>query len=274
VTAIAMHSTPRWSDVAIEQIRAAGLRLRAIGVILLGTLLMFGGIAIRVALNFRNSIAAHPHQSPTSFGYSPEVSVLVMYLALILPAALWHEESPSRRMYHMSMPIDRSTHALTKALAGWAWAMIATLVFVLFIMAIDAITRRIAGISTPAFQGIEFWEWLVPFTSVTIAYMLSSAAAIGAETPAVWIVGPPVLYAGVAIVLAMLGLPQVSASMLKLFSGYYGAASSLGGQVLGMDSLGHATGPSIGRWLGATAIWGAGAAAILYLVSNRRRDVK
>ena len=274
MTAIAMHSTPRWTDVAVEQIRAAGLRLRAVGVILLGTIMLFGGIAIRVSMNYQHSNATHPPRGAPAFGFAPEVSSLLMYLALILPAALWHEETPSRRMYHSSMPIERSTHALTKALAGWTWAMLGTFVFVLFVVVIDAITRNIVGASGPLFQGIEPWEWLVPFTSVTIAYMLSSAAAIGAETPAVWVVGPPVIYAGVAIVLAMLNLPHVSESMLKLFSGYYGAAAALGGQVHGVDALGHALGPSAGRWLGATAIWGTGAAAILVLVSKRRRDVK
>jgi hypothetical protein len=119
---------------------------------------------------------------------------------------------------------------------------------------------------------VEWWGWLVPFTSVTIAYLLGSAAAVGAQSPIVWIVGPPVLWAGAGIAAATLGLSDASKAMLTLFSGEFGAAAAIGGRVAQPDDWGRVLGMPSG-WLGATAIWTTAALALLYLVSRRRSSL-
>ncbi len=269
MTAIALHRTPRWLDVAREQIRAVGLHVRVVGVLLLGSLALYSAVAIRVSMNQHAA-----GRSVTGFDFTPQVSMILTYLALLLPAMMWHDEKPSRRMYHLSMPIGRSTHALTKAFAGWVWLMAGTALFVLVIVVVDAVTRNITGHHAPAGSNLKTWEWIVPFTAVSVAYAISCAAAIGTETPAVWIAGLPLLYVGVSVVAAALGYPAASQSLLKLFTGFYGAGAAMGGIVDGgADSAGRLLAASAGRWIGATALWGAAAAAGLYAVSRRRGKV-
>ncbi|MGH7655072.1 MAG: hypothetical protein ACREN6_10455 [Gemmatimonadaceae bacterium] len=269
MTAIAMHPAPRWRDVATEQVLSVGLMLRAMGILLAATLLIYGTVAIRVTANaYRLS-----HPLP-NFAYTPEVTVFITYLALILPALIWHDESPKRRVYHAAMPVARSTHALTRAFAGWVWLMAGTAAFLLVVVAVDAIAKGIGGPSGRV-PVILAWEWLVPFASVTIAYAFASAAAIGAETPAVWILGVPVLYASVSFGIAMFGDAALSRSMLTVLSGRYGASSAMGGWISDMNAAGISTGlPSAERWLFASLIWGAAAAVVLIVVSKRRAALK
>jgi hypothetical protein len=262
-----MHSVPRWSDVALEQIRSVGLRLRAFGALLLGALILYALVAMRVAANDHAATVAHVRHSVTKFEFTPDISILIAYLALLLPALVWHEENPAKRMYHLSMPVGRSAHALTKVFAGWVWLMAGTAVFLLVVISVDGITSNMEGAQWAFATHVAAWEWLVPFTAVTIAYALSSAAAVGAKTPAVWIVGPPVIYVGVAILIAMLGASKVSESMFTLFSGYYGAAAAIGGRYVGIDSAG----PRVVRWLVTTALWGSATAALLVVVSRARK---
>ncbi len=271
MTAVAIHPVPSWPNVALEQIRAMGLRTRAAGALLVGALALYAGVAIRVTMNqHAAALASGRHYGVTTFEFTPQASIILTYFALLLPAMLWHDEKPKRRMYHLSMPVGRSTHALTKALAGWFWLMAGTALFVGAIVVVDLVTRQILGPFARPAASLEAWEWLVPFTTVTIAYALSAAAAIGAETPAVWIVGPPILYAGASVVAALMGHPKVSQTMLKLFSGFYGAGAAMGGTIEGLDAAGRMLGPSAARWIGASVIWGSAAALVLYLVSRRR----
>ncbi len=270
MTSTALHPTPRWSVIAFEQFRSVGLRVRAAGVLLISALALYGGIVIRAAMSQQQANLAAGRHRFMSFEYTPEASVLLTYLALLLPALIWHEEGPGKRMYHLAMPINRSAHALTKVFAGWVWMMLATVVFLLAVVLVDKIVRQVIGAPFPPVMHLELWEWMVPFTTATIAYALSSAAAVGAKTPAVWIVGVPILYAATSILLGMVGSSSLSQSMLKVFSGYYGAGASLAGNVNGLNAVGAATGPDIGRWLVASGLWGVTAAVLLYVVSHRR----
>jgi hypothetical protein len=257
-----MHAAPRWSAVVLEQIRSVGLRVRAFGALLFGAFMLYALVAIRVATTAEGRI---PH-TRTKFDFTPDISILITYLALLLPAIIWHEERPSMRTYHSAMPVGRSSHALTKAFAGWVWLMAATAVFLIVVVGVDAITSHIAGSSTLLATRVAAWEWLVPFTAVTISYVLASAAGIGAETPLVWLVGPPIIYVSTGFVVGLLGYPHLAESMFKLFSGNYGAAAALGGRFVPLD----AAGPRVTRWLLSTALWGTIAATLLVAVSRRR----
>jgi hypothetical protein len=179
---------------------------------------------------------------------------------------MWNEEDPTRRAYHWSMPVTRATHALTRTFAGWLWLIAFIALWLAFIVAIDAISQRIVGTSLrPPTTGAA-WEYLVPFTAATIAYLFASAAAIGARTPLVWIVGPILIYIGVSVLAWSLGYPHLSSAMSKIISGFYGAGAAMYG-VIRVNGF-----PSLDRWLGATVLWGGAAAALLYAVSHRRND--
>jgi hypothetical protein len=268
MTAISLHAPPSWRAIAEEQVRAVGLLMRVAGALLLVVLLLFGGVAISTALRVRDFNAKHLGHAVANFGFTPEVSIIIAFLALFLPIAMWQDEGPPKRAYHWSMPVARSTHALTKTFAGWIWLLAATAVFVLLISIIDAITKRIAGLSFPPDPNFKAWEWLVPFTAVTIAYLFASAAAVGARSPLIWMAGAIMGYFGVIGILNLLGYPDLARAMMKLFSGFYGANTALGGQIGADNTMGSSIFPSLERWLGATIIWGAAGAGLLYAVSH------
>ena len=250
----------------VEQIRSVGLRIRAFGALSLGAFMLYAFVAIRVAIRAQVAADAHSRVSRTTFEFTPDISVLITYLALMLPAIIWHDEKPDRRIYHSAMPVGRATHALTKTFAGWVWLMAATTVFLLVVIGVDAATSHIEHSSTLLATRVAAWEWLVPFTAVTISYALASAAGIGTQTPLVWLVGPPILYISTGFAVGMLGHPHLAESMFKLFSGNYGAAAALGGRFVAFDAYG----PRVTRWLLSTALWGTVAATLLIAVSRRR----
>ncbi len=269
MTTLPVHAAPSLRDVVFEQIRSVGLRVRAVGALLVGALLMYAAFAISVARNQHLAALEHASRGHTNFGFVPEVSVLITYLALLLPALMWHDETPTKRTYHLAMPVARSTHALTKTLAGWVWVMIGTAAFIATVVTVDLITRHIGGVPLRLSERVEWWGWLVPFTSVTIAYLLGSAAAVGAQTPLVWIVGPPVIWAATGIAAASVGFSGTAQSMLKLFSGEFGASAAIGGRVVQPEDWGRVLGMPNG-WFGATVIWGAAATIVLVVISRRR----
>jgi hypothetical protein len=270
MTTTAMHAPPSLRDVTLEQIKSVGLRVRAVGVLLIGAMLLYGVVVAGVVRKEQHSALANlPHPRWSTFGYTPEISILLTYLALLLPVLMWHEENLVKRTYHLAMPVARSTHALVKTLAGWVWAMVGTGFFVAIVVIVDMVTRSMLGLPPGLSERVEWWGWFVPFTSVTIAYVLGSAAAVGALTPAVWVVGPPVLCAAAGIALGSLGYPGASQSVLKIFSGEFGAAAAIGGRVVQPDDWGRVLGMPSG-WFGATVIWGAAATILLVVVSRRR----
>jgi len=266
VTSIPMHTPPRWSDVAVEQIRAVGLRVRVFGALLFGAFMLYAFVAIRVAMRDHAATEAHIRHSVTKFDFTPDISILITYLAMLLPVLIWAEENPKRRTYHLAMPVGRSVHALTKTFAGWVWLITGTAVFLAVVVSVDAVTSNIEGSATLLATRVAAWEWLVPFTAVTISYLLASAAGVGAQTPLIWLVGPPIIYVSAGMAIGLLGYPHLAESMFTLFSGNYGAAAALGGRFIAID----AAGPRVTRWLLSTALWGAAAATLLVAVSRRR----
>src|ERR1035437_2435380 len=267
MTAISMHAAPRWRKIAWEQARAVGLRLRTTGGLFFVTLVLYGGVAIQVA---RSARAKYPspagRPSTVNFSYTPEVSAIIACLALLLPISMWLEEDPTRRAYHWSMPVSRATHAMTRTFAGWLWMIAVIAICLAFIVTIDAVTQRIVGATVPRQSATAAWEYLVPFTAATIAYMLASAAAIGARTPLVWIVGPFLIYVGASILAFMLGFPQLSSAMSSVVSGFYGVTAAMSGNIR-VEGI-----PSLDRWLGATVLWGGAASILVYAVSHRRNE--
>lgn len=259
-----LHTPPRWHAIAYEQVRAIGLQLRVTGVLLLVPLLFYGALALNEARRTLASNLSHAGHATVNFAYTPEVSVAVAFLALFLPVQIWNDESPARRSYHWSMPISRTKHALTKLLAGWMWLIASTALWLLFVLAIDAVTQRTVGITSSHRVVVGGWALVVPFTAVTIAYLLGSAAAIGARSPLVWIAGVPMIYLGASLVVGFAGYVDAARAALSAFSGLYGASAAMAGQVRVDGAL------NVQRWLIASALWGGAAAALVYAMSRRR----
>jgi hypothetical protein len=277
---------PAWTTIAVEQVRLVGLRLRVAGASLLALGLLVGAAFVWFLFNMASgvitsrNIALANHAlsaqaraklavppGPMHVSFSPEISIVVVALALLLPLALWQDEPPAQRGYHLAMPMPASTHTLLRVLAGWVWVMVITVLYLTAFVTVPAIMRWVPGALPVHVHYVSWWEWLVPFTTVTVAYVFASAAAVGARRPLVWLGGAVILFVGGVTLLRMLQMPGAAATLLEGFAGYHGAAAAMAGQI----DLEFGV-PSLSRWLGATTIWGLIGAALLFFAVHRRAE--
>lgn len=267
----ALHARPRWPVVFREQVRATGMVLRTLGALLLPLFLILAGAAIRAVAASRKLNDSGAGRVAMYFSFTPRMSLLCVFFALVLPLIVWQDEDPSRRLYHHAMPVSRVGHASLKSAAGLLWLMFATVLFLLGVATVQVILDRM-GMPQPYDRGFTWWEWLVPFTSLAVAYLFSSAAAVGTRRPVIWIFTPIVLFVLIGREVHEMYFRRLDHALQRVVTGYYGAAAALGGNVGVLDLDAHAMLPSLVRWLGATAIWGSAGAAVFYLAARRRTD--
>lgn len=269
---------PVWRHIAAEQVRLVGLRFRVAGASLLAVGLVVGIGFVRylamvgAGLITVRQIQAARHiaprvltSAPLDVIYSPAISAVLGLLAVMMPLAIWQDEPPGQRDYHLVMPLRTSTHTLTRVLAGWFWLMLLTATFLAAFATFAAVVGLLPGTLPVRILYMSAWEWMVPFTAVTVAYVFASAAGVGARRPFVWLGGTVVLFIGAVSLLGMLQMPAAAAALSSVYSGFLGAGAAMAGQV---DWTAGA--PSLPRWLGATAIWGAAGTTLLVAAAHRR----
>jgi hypothetical protein len=255
MTGIILHTMPRRRTVTLEQIRTVGLFTRS------GALLLVGSFAV-IAIMVINA-AARDHF--TVFDYDPRESGLFSAIAFVYPFLIWQGEDPWHRAYHWMMPVDRRGHALSKVFAGWVWLVAAMVLTLVGIVVIGTIASSVAG-KPLAERSFGWWGWLVPFTSITIAYCLASAAVVGTRQPLVRVVGVVAAFSAITGGLRWLGHPAAAQKVLELQTGRYGLTSALFGPIYTAET------PSLERWLVASAIWGSVAVLLLVWMSSRGAD--
>lgn len=268
-----LHLAPSWRTVAREQVLAIGLLLRVAGGLFGGVLALLVLITVRIAINARNAAALTQTPATISFAYSPRVCAVFVLVAVLFPLAVWQDEDPSRRTYHLAMPVSQSTHALIKVFAGWVWLMLATTLFLLCVALIHVVTQRITGTQQPYQPHFVWWEWLVPFTAATIGYALSSAAAVATRRPIVWLLAVVVLYFAVGATFDLMGMRTALWRLDRTLHGFFGVMAALGGEITWGPNEALFR-PSLSRWLGAAAAWAVGTLVLLVVVSRVRPDAK
>jgi hypothetical protein len=277
---------PTWTTIVVEQVRLVGMRFRAAGTsllalgVLVGAAFVWylraagtGAIAIRTIALSNHALSAPARAKltqplePLPFIYSPEICTVIVAIALLLPIAMWQDEPPARRDYHRVMPVGASTHTFLRVLAGWYWMMLLTVLYLVAVVTVPTIVGWMPGALPVSIHYMAWWEWLVPFTAVTIAYLFTSAAAVGARRPLVWVGGFIILYWGLVTLTSMLQMKPAADALLLGYSGFYGFAAAMMGQVAWAAGA-----PNSMRWLGATVLWGLAGAALLFVVSGRRAE--
>jgi len=118
------------------------------------------------------------------------------------------------------------------------------------LVALGQVVALIVGHASP--HHVPAWQWVLPITSATIAYLLGSTAIIASDHPWRWIIGVIIAYAVILMVLDELDWNSAAQAWGGIVDGYYGLRAAIFGHVRGR----HA-GASAARWIGATAIWGA-----------------
>lgn len=262
----ALNDGPRMRTILLEQLGLTGLLLRGGGVFF-GLLLMF---ALALPFLTLSGTAAHPdgqRANVSNLTFTPEMSLVMVFLALIVPLIVWRDEDPTRRDYHWLMPVSRRTHTLLRVIAGWGWTMVATLAYVLVLAALPVIVQHLTRVPQPYHPRFSAWEWLVPFGAASVAYAFASVAAVTAQRPLVWIFGGLAIYGGTILVMLTQGMRRGAAVLLHAWDGSFGLRPALYGVSAAADGL---VSPDLGHWLAATIFWGGIAVGLLWFTSSLR----
>jgi hypothetical protein len=269
MTALSMHEPPAPNGILREQVRALGITMRrpllyAAGYIILSHVVV--AVWLFTASRHNPTVMTLWRVSQNSFN-------TFMYLGVLFPFFVWNGETPSRRMYHVLMPVAREQHALLKTGAGWVWLMFATALAVLLSVIVTILALRSTGV---ALQATDFNMIGVPFITATVAYLLVSALAIATESPRVWV---GVIVASYMVLSGVLQMVEVTltaqagstfwVSVIGVFrdawhvmvTGDLGIVSALTGRNFASDFT---------LWAQATTLWLA-VALVLTLVAAYRR---
>jgi hypothetical protein len=257
--------------VVSEQFRAVGLAVRTEAYFFVGALILLGAVVIASAVR---QMHIHPSGFHTGFTYGVSGAIPIFCLSLLIPFGVWRTEDPSRRAYHWTMPVARGPHTIIKLLSAWAWLMIASVVYLGFIILLATILSTITGepnhvASSPG------WEWIVSFTAPTLGYLLISVAVIGSDHAWRWIIGVVLGYWIVIGVLNAFGIPDVALALQKIWAGTYGLKAALFATVPDTGHFGRdmaMRSSSLGNWLVAMPLWIIGSAIAATFVSYRHRE--
>jgi hypothetical protein len=276
MTSIPLHPTPRTRAIAIEQFHAVGVALRNEAIFFVGALCVFGVIITAAAVRFTQT--PHGPDAHMGFQYSAAAAIPMFLVGLLIPFGVWRSEDPSRRSYHWSMPVARGPHTVMKLVSGWVWLMIATAVYIVFIVGIANLIGLITG--EPGRQGsVPAWEWLIAFTAPTLGYLLTSVPVVGSDHPWRWIGGVVVGYGILIAMLRSLGMIELAAALNTISNGRYGLDAALFG-----SAHDGARGVTIGltreamaalrmsTWMIAMPIWTTASAIAAVAASYRHRE--
>lgn len=254
----ALHPVPERGAVVKEQIGAVSIAIRKEQLFFVGTLAAF------VLLGIYSALRGNVH-GQGKLEYGPAATIPMTLVALLIPFGVWRASDRERRAYDWSMPVAQSTHTIIRMLAGWLWLMLGVAVYLVVLIGIEVVMVHIAGGWLT--NSIPAWQWLVPFTAVSLAYLLTSIPIIGSEHPWRWIGGILIGYPIALLVLDMLELHGLNQALQNLFAGYYGLGTAIFGDVSGKGHEIPGGDPS--HWLVATALWGVPVIVGVWLAARR-----
>ncbi len=286
--------TPVFAAVWREQLRIAGLSIRREAVIAVTLLMLFCvGAVITARVPALSALADEDFTNFRLDPSEPGFGLFGLFTALLLPLLVWRGERPFGDSPIWSLPVDHRRHALTKVAAGWVWLMAllggALLCIVLATLAgggalgADEVRQLITnGESFFAGQAeatrsvpwtTAWWEWVLPFTSATAAYMLSSALLLATAYPYRWAVA---LYVSGIVPFGVVEFFEVDSVQrgIDLFGWFIGAEDFARGVRLpdGEFVRGWLLLPSAGMWVASALFWISLGVACVVAASARARD--
>lgn len=257
-----LHPVPERSAVIKEQVEAVSIAIRKEQLAFIGTLVVV------ILLGIYSLIRGGHGHAPGNEGieYGPAATIPMSLVALLIPFGVWRSSDRERRAYDWTMPVAQSTHTIIRMLAGWLWLMLGVVVFLAVIVLFQIVA--LAALGGSIMIDVPAWQWLVPFTAVTIAYFLTSTAMIGSEHPWRWIGGIIIGYLIAMLVLEVLKLTDLRNALQQIVDGTYGLNAAIFGDV-GIPGSHGPTAASPSRWLGATLLWGVVSVAGVWLAARR-----
>ena len=288
-----LHPTPVWRNVLEAQFRSVGYAHRQ-------TTIAF--LLVMLAVTLLMSI--YGLQRGEGVPFIPETALLVVLFAPLLSIAVWRGEYRFRHSYLASMPVDRMRHVLVKMAAGWAWLMVSTAVYVLFMLALAVVTggeigvdemRAMAGDVPPGASPEEVaalarrwrtpaWQWTVFLMGPTVTYLIGSAVVLASSRTRWWLAGITIVWIFIILsddVVMPLGAAEMfEMALLIVAEGRYGFETLVWGREGPILDLTTASGErvSIGRdtplevWLLTTLLWmSIAVASVAVVVRGDRR---
>ena len=229
--------------------------------------------------------------------FPQEAITLVALFAMAMGFAIWGPENLHKQGHMTSLPVARHHHILIRTLAGGVWlaGIVAWALVWIAVMGLvsggDLGANHYLLLTDPPADGHvaleavrsfrwtpQTWNWLAPFSTAAVFYMLSSAFVIGARRIVLWSVVA-------AVVLLALAIDPTGLSE--------SAIRGLVGDPLGLDNF--LTGglnradvsvilpgdrpvtawlelPSLANWAPAAAAWLALSGGLLWLAAWRHRE--
>lgn len=177
-------------SILVEQIRVTGFALLREGVLTGAALALFCTIALFAAWRYDEQLFLEP-----------ELLLPPLFVAALLPFAVWKGDRPFDRAILWTLPVRRQQAAIAKVLAGAAWLMLAMLVTFAALALVSLASG--GGVGEQEVRTVEAaggalarhewqtpgWMWLIPFVAALIVYLIGSAAVLGFRYPVRWIAG-------------------------------------------------------------------------------------
>lgn len=282
--------TPSYGTVFREQIRAVFMAAWRESAAIVALLAVAAVAAISVQVGAGEEFEGQPAGLP-----------FFVLVGLFSPLVFWKGDKLHGSGYLWTLPVDRRRHALTKAFAGWMWLMLSFAGFIGWLIAVTLLsggtidqqdTRLMlpAGWDGEPISGSRLrevswttpWEWVVPFTAGTIAYLVGTAARVGLKHPLRWGAGLLFGFFALMALTEFTGADHWLEPVLNtVVAGPYGLQWALSGGVGLSDELTTIEGRTVvawtdhqtaGQWLRATAVWTGLAAIALWAALRRHRE--
>lgn len=279
---------PAYRAVLAEQFRTVGLAAWREAAAITALLAIAAVAAIAARVGASEAAEGQPAGMP--------VFVIVGFLA---PFVFWKGEKPFGASHLWTLPVDRRRHAVAKALTGWAWLMLSIAGFLGWLVAVTLLSGGTVGAEEtrlmlpPGWNGEPVsralavswttpWQWAVPFTAGTIAYLFGTALLLGTRRPLRW--GAALLAS--FVVLSALATAEGHGGWLgtgarALFNGPVGLDGALSGGV-GLSTEVVTTDGQLAvawegvqtarRWLQSTAVWMLLGGFALWAALRRHRE--
>ena len=161
-----MNPTPRFRDVALEEIRIVALSLRIVALVVL--LVLASGTVVIVHEILRGGP-----------GFDSRETLPTALFSFLIPFAVWRHEKRFGPTFFWTLPVDRRRLALAKVFAGLVWTIAALAFFTAWLGTMALIARA----------PVLFMVSRVPLTATIAAYLLGSALVLGLHHPLRWLLG-------------------------------------------------------------------------------------
>lgn len=268
--------TPAMKAVWMEQLRVVGLAIRREAG-LAGLVVALASLAV-IATSRLPVLQAIFNEDMHELVFDPAVSpwmFLPVLAALLLPLVVWKGERRFGDTPMWSMPVDHRRHALLKVGAGWVWLMVilgaafvwATLTTLVSggALGVDEVRLLLldpagAPAGTPgSMESVNWttpwWQWVLPFTSASAAYLLASTLMLSTARPVFWAVG---LWVAGAVVLGIgeiwdIGWMQRTTEFVAWYIG--GESFARGVQLPTGWEVVWTLVPTIQMWMASAAFW-------------------